>query len=350
MEDIKIGGVSVGDASPIRINCNIGCNTQEDLSEELHKIQQIKDSGMIPDFMMDLSLIRLQRPLYKDINEILGIPVGTVLSYIPFNKRAGLEWICVKEYFLQICQEGIAFLTIHFTADLDLYDQARKARLVPCTSRGGAFVLFDSLINNRKINIFREHIDEIAQIALKYNVVVSLGTTFRPSNIFDACDAVQIEELSRQIEICRYLQTKGVSVLVENSGHISLANLQNYANRLKGLNAPIMPLGPMICDNAVNEDHIVAALGEAFSGYWKTAHILNCVTRYEHSQAAITTEVILEAIRTARIVAHCLNLARGMEDDWKQERNIDEIRAREKSCIIGTHCNRCKNVCPLKLV
>lgn len=350
MDSILVGNISVGGIAPMRINCNIGCNAREQYQEELCKIRAIKESGLLPDFMMDLSLASLEKPLYKSIIEELNIPVGTVLSYLPFDKDRGLDWECVKQYLLRLCKDGIAFLTIHFTADRDLLDEAKCYRKVPCTSRGGAMVLYDTILNNRSRNLYREHIDEIASIAQQYNIAISMGITFRSSNVFDACDNVHIEETRRQLEICRYLKLKGVKVLVENSGHIGLDKLEVHANRLREFDAPIMPLGPIVCDNAVGEDHITAAIGGAFAGYWNAAHILNCVTRNEHSESAITTDVMLEAIRTTKIVAHCINLSNGIQDDWNQEQEIDAKRADEHSCIVGEHCARCKNVCPLKLV
>ena len=44
----------------------------------------------IPDMMMDLSLVKLDVPLYRIVQDTLNIHVGTVLSYIPFTKQDGL--------------------------------------------------------------------------------------------------------------------------------------------------------------------------------------------------------------------------------------------------------------------
>lgn len=41
----------------IYINCNVGANTITDCKGEIEKIKTIKDSGDIPDMMMDLSLV-----------------------------------------------------------------------------------------------------------------------------------------------------------------------------------------------------------------------------------------------------------------------------------------------------
>ena len=86
-------GLAVGSGAPVRVNCNIGCNTEKGYATELQKIETIKESGSIPDMMMDLSLIRMHKPLYLVVQEELKVETGTVLSYIPFSKRNGLQWV-----------------------------------------------------------------------------------------------------------------------------------------------------------------------------------------------------------------------------------------------------------------
>ena len=229
-------GLTIGGDSPIRINCNIGCNEKEDFESELSKLEFIKACNELPDMMMDLSLVELEYPLYKFIKDNLGIPYGIVLSYCKFTKSKGYQWENIRNAFLQLCNDGVSFVTIHFTADLDLFYKACRIRKIPVTSRGGGMVLYDSRINNRTQNIFREHIDEIAEIALKYDVVISLGTTFRPGTILDACDSIHIEETLRQLNICKLLQSKGVKIMVENIGHITLDKISTHSKLLSKFN------------------------------------------------------------------------------------------------------------------
>ena len=59
----------------------------------------------------------------------------------------------------------MSFITVHFTADVDLFRQAKTERKIPITSRGGGIVLYDTEQNQRKKNIFREHIEEIKPCA-----------------------------------------------------------------------------------------------------------------------------------------------------------------------------------------
>lgn len=343
-------GLTIGGDSPIRVNCNIGCNKIEDIQSEISKIEFIQSCNELPDMMMDLSLIELEEPLYNYIKNNLGLPFGVVLSYHRFTKSKGYQWEDIRDAFLQLCYDGVSFVTIHFTADLDLFSRANQIRKIPVTSRGGGMVLYDSRINNRTQNIFRENIDEIANIALKHNVVISLGTTFRPGTILDACDSVHIEETLRQLSICRLLQSKGVKVMVENIGHITLDKIATHSKLLSKFNAPIMPLGPLPTDAAINEDHVANAIGATFAAYIGCTHIINCVTRYEHSKSAITQDAIIEAIRAAKVAAHIADLSRNINKAYLYDAFITNNRIKEHSCLTDSNnCTRCSTVCPLKL-
>lgn len=341
-------GLTIGQGGPVRINCNIGCNSAEGYDLEIQKIEAIKMSGLVPDIMMDLSLVRMPKPLYQVAHEELGVEVGTVLSYIPFSKSKGLDWKKCKQLLIELCENGISFVTIHFTASMQLYEQAKSIRKVPVTSRGGALCLYDQRLNNC-FNVFTSHIDEIADMVKKYDVAISLGTTFRPANIFDACDEIHILETQEQLRLCKYLQGKGVKVMVENIGHISLDKLARHSILLHEFDAPIMPLGPLPVDSAVGVDHINNAIGASLAAYWECAHVINCVTRYEHSCGSISIDALIEGISAARLAAHAANVSKGFELD--EEKEIDRIRESSHSCIIdGSECGRCSDFCPLKLI
>lgn len=344
------GGLSIGGNCPTRVNCNIGCNRLSEYKNEKEKLFYIKENGMLPDMMMDLSLVDLPIPLYSIIRDDLGLPFGTVLAYHGFNKNNGLLWEVIKNNFLKLCNAGVSFVTVHFTADIDLLSMAKNERHIPVTSRGGGIVLYDAIINRKSSNIFRDYIDELIEIALQYDVAISLGSTFRPGTTLDACDNVHIEETKRQLLVCRYLQERGVKVMVENIGHISLDKLVKHAEMLKEFNVPIMPLGPLPTDIAVNQDHIVNAIGGAFGAFIGITQVINSITRYEHSQSLITPEATLEAIRTAKLAAHVADLSRNVPNALIDEKKVTNIRTNLHSCIPdGTACSRCSDICPLKM-
>ena len=345
-------GLSIGNQFPIRVNCNIGANTTNDYSEEIKKIKEIASLHKIPDLMMDLSLKRFKKPLYTILKNELDVSVGTVLSYLPFSKKEGLNWNKCKEYLIELCESGISFVTIHFTADISLYQKALQTnRLTPISSRGGGICLYDQKINYRKKNIFIEHIDEIADIAKKYDIAISIGCTFRPANIFDALDEVHIKETKMQKKIKDYLNSRNVKVIIENIGHISLTSLEKHKKILQSFHAPIMPLGPIPTDSAINNDHIAASIGAAFSSYWNCAHIINCISRYEHSKSKITTKATIEAIKAAQLVAHIINVSKGIYQPVQIDYENAKLRSMSKSCLISQkNCSRCIDYCPLKIM
>ncbi|MDR2951135.1 MAG: phosphomethylpyrimidine synthase ThiC [Prevotella sp.] len=220
------------------------------------------------------------------------------------------------------------------TASLPLYERAKKERKIPVTSRGGAIILSDLIINKRQENILVESIDEIVNIALKYQIAISLGTTFRPAGIDEACDSVHIQETKEQIRLCHYLQKRGVNVIVENIGHIDLNSLEKHLQLLLDFKAPIMPLGPLPTDNAIGCDHIASAIGTSFLAYHKSAHIINSITPSEHSSSKITLADTLLGIRAVKLTAHCINLL-NFNKYREIDSNIFHDRAKYKSCLLN---------------
>ena len=65
-------GLTIGGSSPIRINCNVGCNNIVDIESEISKLEFIQSCNELPDMMMDLSLIELPKPIYYFIKNKLG--------------------------------------------------------------------------------------------------------------------------------------------------------------------------------------------------------------------------------------------------------------------------------------
>ena len=336
--------IKIGNNTTIKVNCNIGVNSKREYNSELRKVDLIlKDDDIKPDIMMDLSTLDTKSPLYKYIYQNYSIPVGTVpcYSFKSFNKNSILEQLHEQ------AEAGVAFYTLHFTANKNLLNLAKKSRIIPTTSRGGGIMLRNQ--SNKTENILLSIIDEIIEIALKFDIAISLGSTFRPATIFDALDEVHSEETAQQLKICKYLQDRNVKVIVENIGHIELHKLEQHKEELNKFHAPIMPLGPLPTDSAIGLDHIASAVGASFSAYWGVAHIINAITPIEHSNAIIDIENTRIGLKTAKLVAHILNLQKS-EIDRLKDLKITETRAKYQSCMNNySGCDRCSNYCPLNL-
>lgn len=341
------GRLNVGGLSPVKVNCNVGANSMLQMDYEYKRLSAIQESGLLPDTFMDLSIGRYEKPLYKDIIRVFGCPVGIVPAYL-FTYPGSLTKSEAIDTLKCLADDGVSFFTLHLTATKELFDLATKTRMIPVTSRGGSIVL-RYLLDTGKENIWLSILPEIITIANEYNIVISLGTTFRPAGIEEACDEVHVRETEEQLRICQQLRAEGVQVMVENVGHIPLDKLEKHCELLRQFNAPIMPLGPLPTDCAENEDHIASAIGASVMGYWDCAHIINCITRSEHTKSFFSIEETLEAIKAAKLAAHIIDVSRGI--NTKEDNILFEQRAKQHNCLAGAakDCSRCAELCPLKL-
>lgn len=342
----KKSSIIIGDGHPIIINCNFGINSYKELNIEIEKIEKLFNcTDTIPNTIMDLSLLNGEFPIAQYVSNNFGIPIGIVPVY-------GLKNDFDSETLIKLihneAKKKIAFMTMHFTADLDLYDKATRIRKIPVTSRGGKIILNNTLLQNKKNNVYKDNIDTIIELALFYDFAISLGTTFRPASILDACDEIHIEETLRQIELAKYLKMKGCKVILENIGHIGVDKLAGHCSLLKQANVPIMPLGPVVLDSSVGSDHISASIGAAMMGYFDALHIINVITPSEHLHSKFTYEDVVEGIKAAKIAAQSINYSK-FSENARLEQNIYIRRSIIKNCIDNEMiCTRCKNNCPLK--
>ena len=75
-------GLTIGGNSPIRINCNVGCNNISDIESEISKLKFIQSCNELPDMMMDLSLIELNcTPKVLRLTFGVQFKIGAASSY-----------------------------------------------------------------------------------------------------------------------------------------------------------------------------------------------------------------------------------------------------------------------------
>lgn len=337
----------IGYGLQLKINVSVGLSEIKDYVSEIDKIKRISEFDVIPDSMMDLSIVNINNPLYCIIQEEIGCPVGTVPVYKCFDEKIGIDKNILLEEIEKQAQSGVSFMTFHFSAIDEIYRES-KDRNVPVISRGGSLLLRDIYLNKRKENILLEYFDEICKILKKYSVVASVGTTFRPSNLYDALDKVHIKEIALQKQIISLLREKGINVIMEGIGHISLNDLNKYVDLIrKDFYVPFMPLGPIVTDQAVGWDHISSAIGASNMALMNGADIINAVTREEHTGGIPSVDSIYEAVKSAQVVVHCINDVRFFEE-FNKKYNSKRINCMEiVNDKIG--CARCRDECPFLL-
>lgn len=334
--------VSIGKGLGLRINSSIGLNSANCFYSEIEKIQAIAKHTIVPDIMMDLSTIKIPTPLYTEIQHTIGCPVGTIPYYACFDPKHGIDDNELLETIEEQSANGVSFMTLHLTACLDLAEKS-LTRNIPIISRGGSLLLRDLRINQRHENVILRNLDAIISILKKYNVAVSIGTTYRPSTQYDALDFVHREEMKRQFEISELLVRKGLRVMMEGIGHIAFHRIPEFCTLLRaGSYIPFMPLGPIVSDHTQGQDHITNSVGATYLSSLGGADIINAVTREEHTGGIPTSKSILEAIDAASTVVKIINESRFSSYFCKG--NMIYHNCMGTSADIG--CTRCNKECP----
>lgn len=334
--------VLIGNGLGLRLNSSIGLNSAEAFLHELEKIKAIGKHHIHPHTMMDLSTIQISTPLYAEIQNRLGCPVGTIPYYICFDAQHGISDNKLLEVIEEQAENGVSFMTLHLTANHNLAEKA-LTRNIPIISRGGSLLLRDMRINKRADNILLPNLDRIIKILKKHNIVVSIGTTFRPSTQYDAMDETHLSELQMQKELCEFLKQQGLQVMMEGIGHIAFHKIPAYCSRLREKNyIPFMPLGPIVSDHSHGQDHITNAVGAAYLASIGGADIINAVTREEHTGGIPTIPSILEAIDAGNTVMQIVNESRFPTYFCKGNVHYQNCMGKPNS----HGCARCDTECP----
>lgn len=341
-----------GPSSKTLVSVLTGATSPKDVSKQMKKIEAVHSLKIMerPDIISDLSLESSKAFLYKDI--IRDFP-DYVVSTLPIYRCKTKDGLIDAQELLAITQEqietGVSFITIHPTVNCKIM-QLAQSRMVPWTSRGGAMVMKDLSVQNFLAdNLYLRILDDIIKTAKKANAAISIGASFRSANIFDSLDECQIEEFKLQKEIGDYIYERGVDVIIEGPGHSSPKRLKDVAKYYQEMGYPIMPLGPIPTDIAIDQDHISSAIGATILGLLGCVDIITAVTREEHTGKIPTLESSIEAIKAAKIAAHIIDMNK--LGDYSQDEEIVRYRKDYQTCIYGKNnsgCSRCAHVCPLE--
>lgn len=343
----KNGGCWVGKGTRLKINTSIGIGNTRDIGTEIDKIKAISKFDIKPDIVMDLSIIPIKDRLYKIIQEEIGCAVGTVPIYTCFDPRIGFQKNRILEEIERLGEDGVSFVTLHLTADLSIYRKSLN-RNIPVVSRGGSLLLRDMIKNNREQNILIECFEDICKIIKKNKMAISIGTTFRPSTLFDALDSTQLDEIEIQKSFIKKLHEMKIPTIMEGIGHIALKDIREYVELIREKNyVPIMPLGPIPTDRAAGWDHISAAIGASYMAMENGADIINTITREEHMGGIPTIDSIYEALKTAEVVVKVVSDSRFFHQ-YNKAMDYKPMNCMENNSFVKG-CSRCGYECPFLL-
>jgi phosphomethylpyrimidine synthase len=324
----------VGEGLATKVNANIGTSSDfGDVNTELEKLRVAINAGA--DTVMDLSTGGDIPAIRRAILAASSRPIGTVPVYqagiAAIEKHGAIVKMTTDDIFTAIennACDGVDFITVHCGVTMTAIDRLKKqGRVTDIVSRGGAFMV-GWMLHNERENPLYEYFDRLLDIALEYDVTMSLGDGMRPGSLADATDRPQIEELVTLGELVQRAQDAGVQVMVEGPGHIPLDQIETNIRLQKALckRAPFYVLGPLVTDIAAGYDHITSAIGGAIAAM-NGADFLCYVTPSEHL-AIPDVDDVREGVFASRIAAHAADIVKGIRGAVERDRQMSLARKR----------------------
>lgn len=208
--------LGVGKGLKTKVNANVGSSSElEKVKWEVEKAKAAVNYGA--DTIMDLSTGPDYGQVMKDIMNAVDVPIGTVPLYEAGIKASNNKGAVVNmdedDMFGAIenqAHAGVDFITVHCGITKDLIAKVRDSnRIMGIVSRGGSFLAAWILHNHEENPLYRNY-DYLLDIALEYDVTLSLGDGLRPGCLHDASDVPQLQELVT-LEVLLKEQEKKVS-------------------------------------------------------------------------------------------------------------------------------------------
>lgn len=373
----NLNPVGVGAGLKTKVNANIGTSPHyPEIDKELVKLHTAVNAGA--DAIMDLSTGGDIDTCRKRILQECPVCVGTVPVYqaiVESRENYGnLIDMGADDLFKVIekqAADGVDFVTVHCGVTLEVVERLRRqGRITDIVSRGGAFLAGWMLHHERENPLLLQY-DRLLEIALKYDVTLSLGDGLRPGCLADATDRAQIQELIILGELVERAWEQGVQVIVEGPGHMPLDQINTNIVLQKQLckGAPFYVLGPLVTDVAPGYDHITSAIGGAIAA-WSGADFLCYVTPAEHLGLP-TDQDVRDGVMAARIAGHAADIVKGVPGarewdakmararknlDWEAQFNLalDPVKARtmrkDKNPDSLEECTMCGEFCAMKVI
>ena len=315
----KITPIGIGRMMRTKINANIGTSRDKiSIESEMEKLDVLVKYGA--DAVMDLSTGGPIKELRSMMLKKSPIAVGTVPIYqaavMAAEQKGAIAKMTADDLFAVIeahAAEGVDFVTVHSGLTMRAVERLRsEGRILDIVSRGGSFLL-EWMIYNEKDNPLYEQYDRLLDIALKYDMTLSLGDGMRPGCLADATDRTQLEELLTLGELRDRSVEANVQVIIEGPGHVPLNQVELNVRLEKEIckGAPFYVLGPLVTDIGMGYDHVSAAIGGAVAGA-AGADFLCYVTPAEHIRLPSIDDV-KEGVIVSKLAAHAADIAKGIK-------------------------------------
>lgn len=323
----------VGQPARVKVNANLGTSPLcSNAAREAEKLSVALASGA--DTVMDLSIAGDLDALRRAMLAQCPQPVGTVPMYAVGERLLAsgrkLDAWRPEELFAEIAHQaaqGVDFMTVHCGLTRRGAVWATEGgRSLGIVSRGGAMLARWMLENDRE-NPLLEDFDRLLELALPYNVTLSLGDGLRPGAGIDAGDAAQWEEVITLGHLARRAREAGVQCMIEGPGHVPMHEVEAQICSIKKLThgAPLYVLGPLTVDSAPGWDHLAGAIGGAIA-VRAGVDFLCYLTPAEHLTLPDADDVRV-GVMASRVAAHAGEVALGSPHAVRREAAMNAARS-----------------------
>ncbi len=301
--------ILIGQPASIKVNANIGTSPlQCSVEGEMRKLKISLEAGA--DTVMDLSIAGDLNEIRQQMLDACPAPLGTVPMYGVAQKYIdrGIDPATIdpEVIFMDVArqaEQGVDFMTLHCGLTRQGAEWgAHGGRVLGIVSRGGS-ILSRWMLRNDAENPLLTNFDRLLDIALKYNVTLSLGDGLRPGANSDAGDAAQWMEVIMLGQLAKRGLEKGVQCMIEGPGHVSMNEVAAQITGIKKLTggAPLYVLGPLTTDTTPGYDHIAGAIGGALA-VQAGADFLCYITPAEHITLP-DDEDVKQGVMASRVAA-----------------------------------------------
>ncbi len=370
---LKVLPTLIGRPAQVKVNANIGTSPfMCQVKTEIRKLKIAAKAGA--HAVMDLSTAGDLDEIRLQMLSSTRLPLGTVPIYGVAQRMvaagkdpADFTPADILDEIKRQAEQGVDFMTVHCGVTLRGAEMADKDRVLGIVSRGGS-ILFRWMRRHRKENPFLTHYQEILDISLKHNVVLSLGDGLRPGAGADAGDGAQWEEVITLGQLAQQALAFGVQTMIEGPGHVPLNLVESQIKGIKRLTngAPLYVLGPLVTDCAPGYDHISGAIGGAlavvngadFLCYLTPAEHLTLPGEEDVRQGVMASLIAAQAGESAtgspRARQRDLDISQARMDlDWEGMARLaldpDMVRQRRKEHSQEKECAMCGKFCAIRM-
>ena len=340
---IEIGNVKrkkkiyAGDQLYPLVLASVGASQDSDsIEREVAKSVAAEKYGA--NIVIDHTLTPDNYVLQQKILENTDIPLSSIAVYdvaaaALYEKRETFSASDVLGAFEEKAKLGLDLITVHGGVRMENIRELRESgRIIPSTSRGGTMVI-KNMQRTGEENYYYTYFEKLLEIAKKYSVTVSLGTTFRPATINDAINenGLYYMELKQNAELVLMAQSMGVGVMVEGIGHCPINLTPKIVKESIDIchGAPYRVL-TVSTDCALGFDHVSSAISSAVA-VQSGASFVTAVSRSEHLGLPEADD-LKEAVTAAKIAVHSGYIARSGDIS----KDMEMARARESQGCRGS--------------